>query len=127
MEGKERLHGQFVSEITETTHVEESWSWLRKADLKIQTEALICAGQEQALRTINYVKYHIDKTVESPLCRLCGEKGESVNHIVCECKKLAQRKYKQRHDNVAKVVHWKLCEKYHLEKKDKCTNTRLTV
>ena len=23
------------------------------------------------------------------------------------------------HDNVAKVVHWKLCEKYHLEKKDK--------
>ena len=23
------------------------------------------------------------------------------------------------HDNVGKVVHWKLCEKYHLEKKDK--------
>ena len=100
------------------THVEESWNWLRKADLKIQTEALICTGQEQALRT-NYVKYHSDKTVESPLCRLCGEKGESVNHIVCECKKLAQREYKQRHDNVAKVVHWKLCEKYHLEKKEK--------
>ena len=48
-----------------------------------------------------------------------GEKGESVNHIVCECKKLAQREYKQRHDNVTKVVHWELCEKYHLEKKDK--------
>ena len=92
-------------------HVEESWSWLRKGDLKIQTEALIWAGQEQALRT-NYVKYHIDKTVESPLCRLCDEKGESVSHIVCECKKLSQRKYKQRHDNVAKVFHWKLCEKY---------------
>ena len=58
--------------------------------------------------------------MESPLCRLCGEKGESVTHIVCECKKLAQlREYKQRHDNVAKVVHWKLCEKNHLEKKDK--------
>ena len=57
--------------------------------------------------------------MESPLCRLCGEKGESVTHIVCECKKLAQREYKQRHDNVAKVVHWKLCEKSHLEKKDK--------
>ena len=57
--------------------------------------------------------------MESPLCRLCGEKGESVNHIVCECKKLAQREYKQRHANVAKVVHRKLSEKYHLEKKDK--------
>ena len=50
---------------------------------------------------------------------VCGEKGESVNHIACECKKLAQREYKQRHDSVAKVVHWKLCEKYYLEKKDK--------
>ena len=86
--------------------------------MEIQTEVMICAGQEQALR-INYVKYHIDKTVESPLCKVCGEKGESVNHIVCECKKLALREYKQRHDNVAKAVHWKLCEKYHLEKKDK--------
>ena len=50
---EKRLHGQFVREIPETTHVEKSWSWLRKADLKIQTEALIYAGQEQALRT-NY-------------------------------------------------------------------------
>ena len=33
--------------------------------------------------------------------------------------KLAQREYKQRHDSIAKVVRWKLCEKYHLEKKDK--------
>ena len=33
--------------------------------------------------------------------------------------KLAQREYKQRHDNIAKVVRWKVCEKYHLGKKDK--------
>ena len=63
---EKRLHGQLIREIAETTRVEESWSWLRKADLKIQTEALICAGQEQALR-INYVKGHIDEMVESPL------------------------------------------------------------
>ena len=81
---EKRLHGQFVREIRETTHVEESWSWLqlRKVDL------------------------------------LCGEKGGRVNHIVFDGKKLAQREYKQRHDNVAKVVHWKLCGNYHLEKKD---------
>ena len=30
------------------------------------TEVLICAAQEQAIRT-NYVKYHIDKASESPL------------------------------------------------------------
>ena len=70
---KKRLHGQFEREMPETTHVEESWSWLRKVDLKIQTEALICAGQEQALR-INYVKYHIDKTVESPFMQVMWRK-----------------------------------------------------
>ena len=62
---------------------------------------------------------NIDKTVESPLCRLCGEKGDSARHIISECKDLAQRVYKQSHDNVAKVVHWKFCEKYYLEKKEK--------
>ena len=91
---------------------------MRKVDLKIQTEALIYEAKNKYLG-LNIVKYHVDKTLESPFCRLCGEKGESVTRIVCECEKLAQREYKQRHDNVAKVVHWKLCEKNHLEKKDK--------
>ena len=34
-------------------------------------------------------------------------------------KKLAQREYKRRHGTVAKLVHWKLCEKHNLERKDK--------
>ena len=67
---EKRLHGQFLREIPGTTHVRETWSRLRKAELKIQTEALNCAGQEQALRT-----NHITDTMltarpcESPLCR----------------------------------------------------------
>ena len=48
---EKRLHGQFLREIPGTTHVRETWSRLRKAKLKIQTETLICAGQEQAHRT----------------------------------------------------------------------------
>ena len=55
------------------------WEWTRKSDLKIGTEALTFAAQEQALRT-NYVKFNTDKSVDSPLCRLCGEKGETINH-----------------------------------------------
>ena len=84
----------------------------------MQTEATICAAQEQALRT-NYTKNKIDKTSENPLCRMCGERGETVQHIICECKKLAQREYKRRHDTVAKSFHWKLCEKHNLERKEK--------
>ena len=72
------------------------------------------AAQEQAIRT-NYVKHHIDKSRDSPSCRMCGEKGETVSHIICECSKLAQKEYKRRHDNVARiVVHWEICKKYDL-------------
>ena len=34
-------------------------------------------------------------------------------------KKLAQKEFKRRHDNVPKAVHWKLCEKYGLERGEK--------
>ena len=30
---------------------------------------------------------------------MCGERGETVQHIICECKKLAQREYKKRHNS----------------------------
>ena len=65
-------------------------NWLRKYDLKIPIEALICSAQEQAIRT-NYVKYHIDKSVDSPSCRRWGETVETSSHIVSECSKLGQR------------------------------------
>ena len=29
---------------------------------------------------------------------MCGERRETLEHIICECKKLAQRGYKRRHD-----------------------------
>ena len=39
------------------------------------------------------------------MCRLCGEREETISHIATECKKLAQKHYKSwRHDQVAKVV-----------------------
>ena len=46
------------------------------------------------------------------MCRLCGEKVENADHVTSGCKKLAQKEYKCRHDNIAKVVNWKLCEEY---------------
>ena len=85
---------------------------------KYKLKPTICAAQEQALRT-NYTKNEIDKTSENPLCRMCGERGETVQHIICECKKLAQREYKRRHDTVAKLVHWKLYEMHNLERNEK--------
>ena len=72
---------------------ERTWQWVTNGDLKGCTESLIFSAQEQALRT-NYIKFHIDKTIDSPSCRMCGERGESVDHLVSECSKLAQRENK---------------------------------
>ena len=104
------MYGQYVRQI-EDKDKSSTWKWLRKSNLKGCTEALICSAQEQALRT-NYVKFHIDKTGESPLCRMCRVENETVSHIVSECKMLAQKEYKKRHDNVCGYIHWKLCEKH---------------
>ena len=93
------MHGQFVREL-QGVDWDKTWQWLLKGDLKGCTEALICSAQEQALRT-NYIKFHIDKTVDSPLCRMCGERGESIYHLISESEKLAQREYKRRHDDSA--------------------------
>ena len=69
-----RMDGQYVRE-KEGIDWDRTWQWIAKRDLKGCTEALICSAQEQALRT-NYAKFFIDYTAESPLCRMCGTKGE---------------------------------------------------
>ena len=107
---EKKIYGQFSRDTSAKVDKELSWRWLSKGDLKIQTESLLCATQEQALR-INYLKFHIDETANSPLCRMCGNKGQTVQHISCECEKLAQKEYKRRHDNVVRKLHWDLCKK----------------
>ena len=50
----------------------------------------------------------------SDKCRICGEIDESIAHLIAECKKLAQKEYKQRYDNIARIVHLELCQKFGL-------------
>ena len=84
-----KMYGQFCRDVTTKTDKDKRWVWLKKSDLKPETEALICVAQEQALRT-NYIKHKIDHTREDDKCRMCGQKGETVWHITSECEKLAQ-------------------------------------
>ena len=58
-------------------------------------------------------------TLIKVMIHLLVETGETISHIVRECSKLAQREYKRRHDNVARMIHWKLYEKFNLEKSEK--------
>ena len=45
-------------------------------------------------------------------CRLRGDRDETINHIISECSKLAQREYMGRHDWVGKVIHWEMRKKF---------------
>ena len=94
----------------ESTADASSWNWLYQQDLKKETEGLLIAAQDQALRT-NYIKHKIDKVPgSSPLCRMCRNHNETIDHILSACPKLAQTEYKARHDRIAAALHWSLCK-----------------
>ena len=75
------------------------------------TESLQIAAQDNAVRT-NHIKARIDKTQQNSKCRLCGDRDETINHIISECSKLAQKEYKARHNWVGKVIHREICKKF---------------
>ncbi len=110
------LHGQFLRQNDEQSS-KYQWAWLEKGLLKKETEALIQSAQDQALST-NSLKAKVFKQEISAKCRMCKDKDETVNHLLSECSKLAQREYKRRHDNVANVIHWSLCKKHDLPHKE---------
>ena len=107
------LHGQYLRQTKEVSS-EQNWRWLQNGDLKRETESLIVAAQNQSIRT-NLVKAKIDKSQGDLLCRLCKKADESIDHIGSGCSKLAQKEYKRRHDNLGKIVHWKVAKECRFE------------
>ena len=50
---------------------------------------------------------------------MCRNVDESIDHTVSGCSKLVQMEYKARHNNLRKIVHWKLSVKCNFEAGDK--------
>ena len=115
--GEKQLYGRFKRLINNVSH-QKTWTWLRKGNFKRETESLLIAAQDNAIRT-NHIKARIDKTQQSSKCRLCGDRDETINHIVSQCSKLAQKEYKARHDWVGKVIHWEKCKKFKFDHTNK--------
>ena len=107
---EKQLHGKFTRE-TEKVGREETCGWIKKGYLKKENKGLIFAAQKQALRT-NWIRKNIDDQEVSEKCRICGDRDESITHLIAKCKKLAQREYKQGHDNISRIVHLELCQKF---------------
>ena len=84
-----QLYGRFKRLISNFSH-DKIWTWLRKGNFKRETESLLIATQNNAVRT-NHIKARIDKTQQNSKCRLCGDRDETINHIISESCKLAQK------------------------------------
>ena len=69
------------------------WTWLKKGNLKRETESPVIGAQNNAIRT-NYIEVRIDKTQQNSRCSICDDRDETTNHIISEWSKLAQKEYK---------------------------------
>ena len=90
-----QLYGCFKWLINNISH-NKTWTWLRKGNLKRETESLLMAVQNNTIRT-NHIKVRIDETQQNSKCRLCDDRDETINHIISECSKLAQKEFMTRH------------------------------
>ena len=99
------LHRQYVRSTGEIRDYKR-WNWFKTGTIKKDTKGTLMAPQDQALRT-NAIKSRFDRQHISPMCRLCGEREETISHIVADCTKLAQKQYRcWRHERVALAIHW---------------------
>ena len=77
------MNGQDLRQ-TEENSAKETWQWIKRGILKRETESLIIAAQDQALRT-NYRKAKKEKSTNVSVCRLCKEKEEIFSHnVICK-------------------------------------------
>ena len=75
------------------------------------TEVQIIAAQDQAL-AVRAIKHHIYGMSVPVTCRLCGDAPEYIDHLLSGCSSIAATMYKQRHDSVAKIIHWALSRQF---------------
>ena len=61
----------------------------------------------------------MDKTQQNCKCRLCGDRDETINHIISKRSKLAPKEYKTRYNSVGKVIHWEMCKKFKFDHTNK--------
>ena len=113
------MHGKFFVQQAEVPAVipELCHDWLNTSHLRFETEACLCAAQEQALAT-RYIKAKIWKEGGSSICRLCKAHDETVHHIISGCSILAATKYKHRHNQIGACLHWLILKKLDIKVSD---------
>lgn len=76
------MHGQLQLPIGEMAiDQNKSFEWLRYGNRKGETESLIVAAKEQALKT-RPKEGRIHRSPTDRKCRICKSLGETIEHII---------------------------------------------
>ena len=59
------------------------------------------------------------KNGADPRCRLCAQSEETIDPMIPGCPTILNMEYLQRHDRVAKFIHWTLCQHYEIPHTEK--------
>ena len=68
---QKRMHTAFMKSTEVVRDDSNSWLWMKKRIFE-ETDGLIMVARDQSLRT-RWVKHYIDRTNDSPKCRMCGK------------------------------------------------------
>ena len=81
------------SDIQTKSHIRKLRHGKEKGNIKRETKSLLKAVQNNALRT-NCDNARIDKPQQNSRCRQCDGRDETINRIISECSKSAQKEKK---------------------------------
>ena len=101
-----------VLRATDSIDMEKSFAWLQAGKLSATAVRNVIAAQEGSLRVRTHPAF---ANAGRTICRACGKTAETVEHVVSSCSKWLTTIYIDRHDSVARNIHYRICEKFKLK------------
>ena len=103
------IHGVFMKTSKQSSRdFKLTHKWLRLRKQRAETEALIVAAQDGVIMTRAYQARVLKRDV-NPLCRKCRKRPETTGYILAHCEKYNWTLYKERHDQVLRILYFHLC------------------
>ncbi|KAI4455085.1 piggybac transposable element-derived protein 4 [Holotrichia oblita] len=82
--------------LLEDPHIDgrATFAWLTRGDLYAESEGFIFSMQDQVVATKSYRKHILkDPNMPNAKCRVCGQKDETIDHLMGSCTVLAPKEY----------------------------------
>jgi hypothetical protein len=102
-----------VLRSTQAIDLVTSFEWLRKGRFSSIGVRNVIAAQEGCLLIRSHPAF--SKTRVDTNCRKCKKTTETIEHVISCCTKWLTTLYIDRHDSVARNIHYILCRKYDIQ------------